>query len=859
MKFWLSSIVFLSLLLCSQMGHAQGTVIYQDDFEGPVTGWSNNRTDFDPDVTRFLGRFANNPTSTSQTFTIPANTEQVVIEFDLYRFDSWDNGVEHGFDRFEVEIDNNEIFSLPFPNPQAARSGTSANVDWSHTPLTGTVELAFTTGEFWFDQLHRFEIIVNNPGPTLALTLRADLTQRIRDESAGFDNFLITAVTDTAEIIAVAESFSPIDSTSGGTTSSVLSSDTIDGVILNPNEVTITTATSSSSNVTLDQTTGLISVAPNTAIGSYTVDYEICENIDLDNCSSVTETVTVTASGSGPFCPVGTFALPSTYHVISATGGQNPERTVGMPLAEGTTETGANSAVTFFGAITMDLTGDPAILVPEGEVVEIVLSSHFGTAGRAEILMSADGTSYTSLGTTGNGGSVYGAWSSNILRYDDFTVPVGGARFLQVLRQNSGVRADGVIYNTQCHPQGAAPFIAAVDDNATVASSPNTQANVINVIDNDTFDGLTPTSFDLSLSSGSILPSELTFDTVTGEVGVLAGTITGIYSFNYDICEVGNPANCDTATVTIGVTSGGGSTCPAGTSDVPGTYHVISASGGQNPERTVGMPLAEGTTETGANSAVTFFGAITMDLTGDPAILVPEGEVVEIVLSSHFGTAGRAEILMSADGTSYTSLGTTGNGGSVYGAWSSNILRYDDFTVPVGGARFLQVLRQNSGVRADGVIYNTQCQAGGAPTVALIGTKSVAVYDPNNTGIYAVPGNDVIYTILVENTGAGTVDAGSLTLIDIIPSELIFYNGDIDDGGPETSPVMFTDNGSSLTLDFNTNVGFSNAASPPADFAACNYTPIAGYDDAVTYICISPTGTMQASSSWSIGFRAQIE
>jgi len=566
------------------MGHAQGTVIYQDDFEGPVTGWSNNRTDFDPDVTRFLGRFANNPTSTSQTFTIPANTEQVVIEFDLYRFDSWDN----------------EIFSLPFPNPQVARSGTSANVDWSHTPLTGTVELAFSTGQFWFDQLHRFEIIVNNPGPTLALTLRADLTQPIRDESAGFDNFLITAVTNTTEIIAVAESFSPIDSTSGGTTPSVLSSDTLDGVILNPNEVTITSATSSSSNVTLDQTTGLISVAPNTAIGSYTVDYEICENIDLSNCSSVTETIIVTASGSGPFCPVGTFALPSTYHVISATGGQNPERTVGVPLAEGTTETGANSAVTFFGAITMDLTGDPAILVPEGEVIEIVLSSHFGTSGRAEILMSADGASYTSLGTTGDGGSVYGAWSSNILRYDDFTVPTGGARFLQVLRQNSGV-------------------------------------------------------------------------------------------------------------------------------------------------------------------------------------------------------------------------------------W------------------------------ADGVIYNTQCQAGGTPNVALSGTKSVSVYDPNNTGIYAIPGNDVIYTILVENTGSGTVDAGSLTLIDIIPSELIFYNGDIDDGGPETSPVMFTDNGSGLTLDFNTDVGFSNSASSPADFAACNYSPIAGYDDAVTYICISPTGTMQASSSWSIGFRAQIE
>ena len=143
--------------------------------------------------------------------------------------------------------------------------------------------------------------------------------------------------------------------------------------------------------------------------------------------------------------------------------------------------------------------------------------------------------------------------------------------------------------------------------------------------------------------------------------------------------------------------------------DCPAPIMLFLRRGGQNPQRTIGQPLAEGTTETGANSAVTFFGAITMDLTGDPAISVPQGEVIEIVLSSHFGTAGRAEILMSADGTSYTSLGTTGNGGSVYGAWSSNILRYDDFTVPTGGARFLQVLLQNSGVWADGVIYNTQC------------------------------------------------------------------------------------------------------------------------------------------------------
>ena len=93
----------------------------------------------------------------------------------------------------------------------------------------------------------------------------------------------------------------------------------------------------------------------------------------------------------------------------------------------------------------MDLTGDAGILVPEGEVIEVSLSSAWNTQGRAEILMSADRVTYTSLGTTGQGGSVYGAFTANIMRYNDFTVPAGGARFLQVLQQNQGVRADGVI------------------------------------------------------------------------------------------------------------------------------------------------------------------------------------------------------------------------------------------------------------------------------------------------------------------------------------------------------------------------------------------------------------------------------
>ncbi len=319
--------------------------------------------------------------------------------------------------------------------------------------------------------------------------------------------------------------------------------------------------------------------------------------------------------------------------------------------------------------------------------------------------------------------------------------------------------------------------VAAADDTGSVADSSFGDTSVLNVLGNDSIDNVTsPTDFDLSISAGSSLPSALTFDVSTGEVGVLPGAPTGLYSFDYDICEAGDPTNCETATVTIDVTNpNSGGFCPAGTSAIPGTYHVVSATGGQNANLAVGQPVAEGTTLT--NSAVTFFGPITMDLTGDPEILAAEGEVIEVVLSSHFGTQGRAEILMSADGVNYTSLGTAGNGGSVYGAWASNIMRYDDFVVPAGGARFLQVSHQNSGVRVDGAIYGTQCQAVAPTDVDLVTVKSLSSANatPNE-------GDTVTFVIEVSNNGVG--EATGVSLTDLIPAGLTAtgVNGTVSSG-----------------------------------------------------------------------------
>ena len=601
-KLVLLNIVLWVSLLTASAAYSQTTVIYQDDFEGTISGWSDNSDDFAPAVTRFLGRFANGQTTTSRTFTVPPNSDELRIAFDLYRFDSWDNNTEFGFDRFEVDIDGVQLFSLPFPAPQAARSGASGNIAWSHTPLTGREELGFNSGQFWFDQLHRFEIVISNPGASVELTLRADVTQPEFDESAGYDNFLVTAGPPTNDILAVAESFALIDGSVGGDTISVLTSDTINGAALNPNDVTITSTTSSSSNVTLNPSTGLITVSANTAAGTYTVDYEICENINTINCSSVTETVEVFVPVVPGSCPAGSAAVPGTYFVVSA----------------------------------------------------------------------------------------------------------------------------------------------------------------------------------------SVSPS------------------TG-----------GQPNNLNGA---------------------------------------LGAPLPEGSVVTDENnSGTTFSQSLVYDLTGDPNLTVPEGAVIDLSFANHFNSNPSANISSSLDGVNYDLLGSS------TGAWTNNTFRYDAYTVPSGGARFIEVdYNGGGGLRFDGAIYQSQCQPASAP-VTLAANKTVSVYDPQNLGLYALPGNDVIYTISVENTGTGDVDSESLILIDSMPSEVIFYNDDIDDAGPETNPVAFQGTGSGLTFDNNTDVGYSDASVAPSSFAECSYVPASGYDPNVNFICINPTGSMAGGSTWSVSFRARIE
>jgi uncharacterized repeat protein (TIGR01451 family) len=144
----------------------------------------------------------------------------------------------------------------------------------------------------------------------------------------------------------------------------------------------------------------------------------------------------------------------------------------------------------------------------------------------------------------------------------------------------------------------------------------------------------------------------------------------------------------------------------------------------------------------------------------------------------------------------------------------------------------------------------------------LTTVKSSAVYTPAGTIPFSLPGNDMLYTISVANTGSASTDANTVVVFDALPSTLTFFNGDIDGSGPLTGAVSFTQTGTGLVFTAATDLRYSNLVAAPTSFAACTYTPAAGYDAAVRHICFNPKGAMLSGGpptpQFNLQFRTRI-
>ena len=131
-------------------------------------------------------------------------------------------------------------------------------------------------------------------------------------------------------------------------------------------------------------------------------------------------------------------------------------------------------------------------------------------------------------------------------------------------------------------------------------------------------------------------------------------------------------------------------------------------------------------------------------------------------------------------------------------------------------------------------------------------TKTSALFASGSTGLFMIPGNYVEYTITISNTGTGTADTGSMLVVDALPAELTFFNGNHDGSG---NPLAVT-NGSGASCCTAAQVKFRNASgvdlSPQPAYGGT------GLDTTIRQLAITPSGALAAGASLILKFRLLI-
>ncbi|MEZ2416205.1 gliding motility-associated C-terminal domain-containing protein, partial [Muriicola sp. E247] len=321
-----------------------------------------------------------------------------------------------------------------------------------------------------------------------------DPTDIDSDGDGNPDDPTVTIIIGPPGIDAVDDDFSanPVNGASGGVVanSNVLDNDTLDGITVNPADVTISSTPTGPLTVNAD---GTVSVAPDTAPGTYTIDYTICEVANPDNCDTATVTVVV-AEG------------PNVIDAVDDDFTANP--------VDGST----GGVVADSNVLDNDtLNGEPV------DPADVVITS----TPTGPLTVNADGTVSVAADTAPGTYTIdYTICEvADPENCDTATVTVEvlmGPNVIDAVDDDfRGVLVDG-------------------DAGGLVADS--------NVLDNDTLNGEPVNPDDVTITSTPTGPLTVNAD---GTVSVAPGTPPGTYTIEYTICEIADPTNCDTAIVTV--------------------------------------------------------------------------------------------------------------------------------------------------------------------------------------------------------------------------------------------------------------------------------------------------------------------
>ncbi len=494
-------------------------------------------------------------------------------------------------------------------------SSTNSNVTLD--PLTGAVNVASVT-------------------PSGTYTLTYTICEKLNPNNCSTATATVV-VSNTIDAV----NDTPVTVSTGGTTSSVIGNDTLNGtpavIGADNGQVTLGSVTVPT-GLTLN-VDGTITVIPNTPSGTYTVVYSICENGAVPaNCDTATATVVVSntidavndtpvtvSTGGTTSSVIGNDTLNGTPAVIGADNGQVTLGSVTVPTGLTLNVDGTITVIpnTPSGTYTVVYSICENGAVPancDTATATVVVSNTIDAVNDTPVTVSTGGTTSSVIGNDTLNGTpaVIGADNGQVT-LGSVTVPTGltlnvDGTITVIPNTPSGTYT--VVYSI-CE-NGAVPAncdtatatvvvsntIDAVNDTPVTVSTGGTTSSVIG---NDTLNG-TPAVIGADngqVTLGSVtVPTGLTLN-VDGTITVIPNTPSGTYTVVYSICENGAvPANCDTATATVvvsntidavndtpvTVSTGGTTSSVIGNDTLNGTPAVIGADNGQVTLGSVTVP-----------------------------------------------------------------------------------------------------------------------------------------------------------------------------------------------------------------------------------------------------------------------------
>ena len=338
------------------------------------------------------------------------------------------------------------------------------------------------------------------------------------------------------------DTFKITNGANGGTTSSVLANDTLNGVTP-PNTASITLHWHNVPTGIRTNTDGTITVPAGTASGTYIVTYSICEALNPTNCSGITTATVVVGQAT-------LTAVADTFTVTNVAGG-----TTSSVLAND-----SYNGVTPPNMASVTLTW---LTVPAG------VQTH------------TDGTITVPAGMTSG------------------TYEVGYQLCENINSTNCSVATATIVVTSVSSPT-ATPTITANADTFTLTVSSTTYTTTSNVLTNDRIGTATATVGSVTIRTATPTTNSPYIDRNTGFVVIPSGTPTGTHVLTYSLCGIAPLTGCSSVTtVTVNVVST--TAAPINIVATPdGTVTISTATGGTTSsvlenDTLEGQPVTTGT------------------------------------------------------------------------------------------------------------------------------------------------------------------------------------------------------------------------------------------------------------------------